>query len=52
METLAPASDPLASKSQIAREEKKLRELQARLEQLEKHVRPRIYRSWAESDKA
>ena len=42
MEALAPTSDPLASKSHIAREQKNLRELQARLEQLQKHVRPRL----------
>lgn len=39
MEALAPTSDPLSSKSHVAREEKKLRELQARLELLQKHVR-------------
>ncbi|KAF8270254.1 hypothetical protein EI94DRAFT_1723164 [Lactarius quietus] len=37
VEALAPTSDPVASKSHIAREEKKLREIQARLEQLQKH---------------
>lgn len=42
METLAPTSDPLASKSHVAKEERKLRELQERLEELQKHVRPRI----------
>jgi hypothetical protein len=36
MEALAPTSDPLSSKSHVAGEEKKLRELQARLEQLQK----------------
>lgn len=41
MEAEAPTSDPITSKSQVAREEKKLRELQARLEQLQKRVRPR-----------
>jgi hypothetical protein len=41
-EALAPTSDPLASKSHIAREQKNLRELQTRLEQLQKHVRPRL----------
>lgn len=40
IEALAPTSDPLTSKSQIAREEKKLREVQARFEQLQKRVCP------------
>ena len=45
MEALAPTSDPLSSKSHVAGEEKKLRELQAKLEQLQKRVRPRSIRS-------
>ncbi|KAI9456499.1 hypothetical protein BJY52DRAFT_1275772 [Lactarius psammicola] len=37
MEASVPTSDPLSSKSHVSREEKKLRELQARLELLQKH---------------
>ncbi|KAH9083889.1 hypothetical protein EDB83DRAFT_2254749 [Lactarius deliciosus] len=36
MEALAPTSDPLSSKSHVAKEEKKLRDVQARLELLQK----------------
>lgn len=42
MEALAPTSDPLSSKSHVAKEEKKLRDVQARLELLQKRVRPLI----------